>query len=319
MITPEMLHYLSAGLSICLGAVGAGLGLGIAGLGVQDSMTRQPTGNLASFRAMVIGLALIESGAIVALVNALLILLGGTSNITMDYARVELGIGLAVGVAAAAISIASSFVVKAAAGAIARQPFFATKILTFMLISQSIIEAPAIFAFITALLARAQLVPSIDYYQSLKLFSSELVMAMGCIGPSIGQSLFAYAACTSVGLNKNSYGKIFPYALLSEAIIETPMIFCVLFSLLMMYTPLDPNALFTSSIKCLVAALTVGLGALGSSIGIGYVASASSYQISLDPGLYALVARSTLLAVAFIESSMIYALIIAMLLIMKAN
>ncbi|MFA6263254.1 MAG: hypothetical protein WCW33_01995 [Candidatus Babeliales bacterium] len=308
MMTPILLHYISAGLSILLGAIGAGIGLGIAASGVEDAMTRQPTGNEQSFRAMIIGLALIESGAIIALVTTLLILLSGSREMTWEVARVEFAIGLAVGVAAAAISIASSFVVRAASQAIARQPFFAQKIMTFMIIAQSIIEAPVIFSFIIAMLVKTQLTAFIDADTSIKLFAAGMVIALGCIGPSVGQSLLARAACTSVGLNKNAYNKLFPFTLLNQAIIETPMIFCVLLALIITYS--NPMA-----IKALVAALTLGTAAIGSSIGIGYVASRGTYQIALDPTVYANILRPTILAAAFIESSMIYGLIVSLLLV----
>lgn len=315
MITPEALHYIAAILSICLGAFGGGIGQGIAGFGAQGALARQPAGNFSCFRMLIIGLALIESGTIIALVGSLLTLFGRFDHITFELGFAELGIGCAIGIASAAISIASSFVVKASMQAISRQPFFAQKILTFMLISQSIIEAPVIFAFIVALLVRTKLVPGMMIDTSLQLFAACLVIALGCIGPCIGQGLFAYAACLSIGINKNAYNKIFPYALLNEAIIETPMIFCVLLALLMLYTSPSHITPLMSSIKFLIAAITFGIGSIGSSIGIGYVASRSCYNIALDMNSYGALVRSTLLAVAFIESSMIYALIIAMLLI----
>jgi F-type H+-transporting ATPase subunit c len=307
-MTPEIMHYLAASIAIMLGAVGAGIGLGIATSGTEGSMTRQTAGNLPMFRAMFIGLMLIESGAIVALVISLFTLFTGYKDITWEVARVELSIGLAVGIAAASISIASSFVVRAATQAIARQPFFANKIMTFMLIAQSIIEAPAIFAFIVALLIRAQLTPTISGDTSLTLFAAGMTIALGCIGPSIGQSLLAYAACTSVGLNKNAYGKIFPFTLLNQAIVETPMIFCVLLSLLIVYT-------HPESTKALIAALTLGASATGSALSIGYVASRGCRQIAADQTLYAAILRPSILTVALIESSVIYALIISLLLI----
>lgn len=312
MISPELLHYIAAILGIGLGAVGAGLGLGIAGFGVQEAMVRQPTGNAESFRILVIGLALIESGAIVALVTTLTTLFSGTNNITFEYAFAEVGIGLAVGIAAAAISIASSFVVKASAQSIARQPFFSSKILTFMLISQSIIEAPVIFAFIVALVVKSHLSVDITMFESIRLFSAGLIMALGCIGPSIGQAIFAYAACTSIGMNKKAYSKIFSYALLNEALIETAMIFCMLVSFMIIYFQFTPGAEYTQAIQCLIAAVTLGIGSLGSAAAIGHVASRSCYQIALDPETYGSMLNSTLLSCAFIEASMIYALIVAM-------
>lgn len=317
MISPEFLHYGAAIAGISLGAIGAGIGLGIAAFGIQESMMRQPTGNSESFRAMIIGLALIESGVIIALVTTLLTLMSGMHNTSWEVAFAELGIGLAVGVSAATISVASSFVVKAAAEAIARQPLFSGKILIFMLIAQSIIEAPVIFAFIVAILVRLQLSPALQLAQSLKLFSSTFVIALGCIGPSIGQAIFAYSACKAIGLNKNAYNKIFPYSLLTEAIIETPMIFCLLVSLLILYSPVLDVAVMMPAIKYFFAALTLGMGSLGGAIGIGYVSAKSCYYLALQPGAYNYIIRSTLLAIAFIESSIIYALIIAILLVTR--
>ncbi len=316
MLTPEVLHYFSAGLGIFLGGMGAGIGQGIAASAVQEAMTRQPSGNMANFRAMIIGLALIESGAIIALVTTMVTLFGGFAEPSWNIALAELGIGLAVGVAAAAISIASSCVVKAATQATARQPFFAAKILTFMLIAQSIIEAPAIFAFVIALLIKNQITPTLEFYESLKLFASGIVIAVGCIGPSTGQALFAYSACFSIGVNKHAYNKLFPFALMNEAIIETPMIFCVLFAMLMIYSPTGQAATFVSALKAITATATIGVASLASAVGMGFVASRSCYQISMDPTTYGSLARSTLLAVAFIESTMIYALIVGLFLIM---
>jgi F-type H+-transporting ATPase subunit c len=308
VITPTLLHYVSAGLAIVLGAVGAGIGLGIAASGVEGSMIRQPTGNTQSFRAMIIGLALIESGAIVALVTAFLILFANYQEITWTVAYVELAIGLAVGIAAAAISISSSFVVRAASESIARQPFFAQRIIVFMLIAQSIIEAPVIFSLIVALLIKTQLVASIDINTGIKLFSASLVIALGCIGPSIGQSLLAHAACTSIGLNKNAYNRLFPFALINQAIIETPMVFCVLLALTIIYGNAD-------AIRALIAACTLGIAAAGSAVGMGYVASRGAYQIANDPTVYTKIFRPTILAAALIEACVIYGFIVSLLLV----
>lgn len=317
MIHPELLHYLAAGLSISLGAIGSGIGQGIAGAGGQLAMLRQPTGSDNTFKATIIGLALIESGTIVALVTTLYLLLTAPEIITFEIAFAELGIGLAVGTAAAAISIASSLVVRASTQAIARQPFFSAKILPFMLISQSIIEAPVIFAFLVALLTKTKLTPDITLYQSISLFAGGLVMALGCIGPSIGQAMFSNAACKSIGLNKNAYNKIFPYTLINQALIETPMIFCILMALIIIFNPLGNSLTLLASLKFLIAAVTLSLGTFGVGIGLGIITSKGCEHIALQPACYNAMIRITLLAVAFVESTVIYALIISMLLIMK--
>jgi len=316
MITPELLHYCSAGLPLLLGAIGGGIGLGIAGRGAHEAMERQGSANPSIFRSTIIGLTLIEGSAVIALITTLILLLARHQQITWELAYAELGIALAVGIAAMSVSIASSFVVKAATQAIARQPLFAQKILTFMLISQSIIEAPVLFAFIIAMIIQSDLQGAINMGESLELLAAGIAIALGCIGPCIGQALFSQASCTAIGMNKNIYNKIFPFALLNQAIIETPVIFCMLFSLITLFSGPDLPPL-VDGFKHLIAAFTIGIGAIGASIGIGYVASRSCYPIALDPSCYGVVARTSFLAAVFIESSVIYALIIALLLILS--
>jgi F-type H+-transporting ATPase subunit c len=321
MLTPELLHYFSAGLTVALGGLGGGLGQGLAGTRTLASILRQPTGNDQSFRAMIVGLALIESGCIVALVVTLLMLIGAPKNISMAMAVAEFGAALAVGIAAVAISLASSFVVRAATQSIARQPLFAQKIFTLMLLTQSIIEAPVIFAFIVALMIKTQLGSITSLAHGMQALASGFAVAFGCIGPSIGQGIFAHAANSALGINKNAYGKIFPFTLVCEAIIETPMIFCLLFSFVIVYAklPVGVGDSLVPVIPFFVAAFTVGVGALGGSSAIGYVASHSCLEVAQDTKNYPQLIRATLLAIAFIESTVVYALIVGFFLILRVG
>lgn len=316
MITPELIHYLAAGMTIALGGLGGGIGLGIAANNSIQSMTRQTTGNEQGFRALIIGLALIESGVIIALVMTLLMLFGSPSHMSMGAAIAEIGIALAVGIASLSIGIASSMVVKATSQAIARQPVFAQKLIAFMLLAQSVIEAPVIFAFIVGLLIKTRITPDMSIEQGLQFLASGGAIALGCIGTALGQSIFTHAACTSVGVNKNAYPKLFTFSLLCEAIIETPVILTLLFAFLTAYaTVTQPTAL--PHVVFLLAALTVGLGALGGGTAMGFVASRSIFYVAQEPSLYGQLLRATLLSVAFIESTVIYALIIALFLLLR--
>ncbi len=322
IFTPEFLHYFSASLTLVLGALGGGIGQGIAGLGVIESMGRQPAGEASNFRAMVIGLALIETGIILALVIALLLLFSSYGEITWAIALSELGIALALGTAAAAVSVASSFVVKASSKSIARQPFFAQKIITIMLLIQSIIEAPVIFAFIISLLIRSRIHESMTVLEGVRNLAAGMTIAFGSIGPSIGQAIFGYASCSSLGTHKNSYSKIFPFTLLNEVVIETPVIFCLLVSFMILYTPFEAVSggdVVLQMTTLLVVPFVIGLGALGTSSGIGYTASRGCYQIAQEPENYSLIVRNTLLAGAFIETGIIYAMIIVFLLITRIS
>ncbi len=316
MLTPYHIHYFAAGLCIMLGAIGAGLGLGIAGIKIKETIIRQPASAPSLFRAMFIGFALIESGAIVALVTTLLLLFASPKELTWNLAYAQLGMSLAVGCAAAAVSTASSFVVRAACTAISREPFFANKIITYMLIAQSIIEAPVIFAFIIALLTHANATSLATDADALEFFAAGITIALGCVGPSIGQALFAHETLLGIGRNKEAYGKLFPFSLLNHAIIETPMIFALLCGLLIILGP-DSALPMEHAIRNLWGGLCIAFGALGSASALGYVASRSAQAVASEPQHYNTIIRTNLLSAAFIESSVIYALIISLLLILN--
>ncbi|MCK4651177.1 ATP synthase F0 subunit C [Candidatus Babeliales bacterium] len=317
MLTPQLLHYFSIGLTVALGSIGTGIGQGIGAFSAIGTMARQKEGNDKTFKTMVIGLAFIESGVILALVIALLTLFGTAIEITWPIALVELGIALAIGFSASAISIASSFAVKSSCESIARQPFFSQKIVTIMLLSQSIIEAPVVFAFIICLIIRGKFSETLSIFEGIKLFAASFCIAIGCIGPSCGQAIFAHSSCRSVGLNKEAYGKIFTFSMVNQAIIETPLIFCLLSSILIIYNPLSSTNPIGSSIGFFSAALCIALGAFGTALAAGFVGSKSCYEIAIEPKNYGILFRSNILAIAFIESAAIYTLIITLSLITK--
>ncbi|KKP24313.1 MAG: hypothetical protein SZ59_C0002G0159 [candidate division TM6 bacterium GW2011_GWF2_28_16] len=317
MVTPEFLHYLAIGLAIGIGAIGAGFGQGLAAFSTIEALCRQREGNKQIFRSMIIGLAFLESGVILALVITLILLFSNSGQLNLGIAIAQVGIAIMMGVIATAISIASSFAVKSSVTSIARQPVFANKILTLMLVLQSLMEAPVVFAFIIALFIMNNFTIDMSVYMGFKLFAATLVLTFGAIGPCIGQALFARSSCNAVGLNRSAYAKIFSFSIINGAVIETPLIFSLLVSLLIIYLPVsNVNPVF-SVIMFIIAAFTTGMGAVGPGCGTGFVGSKTVYEIALAPENYSLLFRTNILAQAFIESASIYALIVALTLLVN--
>lgn len=318
-MTPQLLHACSAGIAIILGGIGSGLGQGIAGFGALQAMARQKIATAPIVRTMVLGLALIESGMILSLVVTLMLLFGGHSVITLATGLAELGMALAIGLAAASISIASSLAVKAACESIARQPFFTQKIVTLMLLSQSIIGAPGVFAFIVALLIKVKLKPDLAVVDGIKFLAAGFTIGVGSIGPSIGQAIFSRASCAAAGLNKGSFSKLLTFSLLSQAVIQTPIIFCLVISITILFKPILATAApFVAAVSFFSPAFAISVGSLGTAIAIGFAASKTCKPIVLDPENYPLYLRTSLLAQAIIESAAIYALIIALVLMTRS-
>ncbi|HBS48262.1 TPA: hypothetical protein DEO28_04220 [Candidatus Dependentiae bacterium] len=317
MLTPLILAYLGPIFAIIFSALGVAFGQGFGGFGALDGLERQKMGHEAGFRTLMIGLGITESGAILAFVAVILSIFDiSKDTTTMGVGLARFGSGFAMGLVAAVVGFSSSMAVKEACKSIFRQPNFAQKITTFMLITQSIIEAPVIFAFIIFLIIKTFVVNPISLYQGMHLFAAALVIAFGCVGPTIGQGIFVKSACHSIGLNKSAYSKIFPFTLFSQAIIETPVIFSFIVSFLLIYSK-SSSLLFTSVVSSLAAAIAMGFGAIGVGISTGYVASKACKMIAENPDNYNLILRNTLMTQAIIESSAIYSLVIALFVMWK--
>lgn len=317
MINPAFFHHSAAALAIGLGSIGGGIGQGFAGFAGLQAMQRQPAANSSIFRSIVIGLALIESGIIIAFITAL-ILMFSPAPLDIGAGIAELGIALLIGITATAVSSASAFTVQASANSIARQPLFADKINTMMLLSLSLLEAPIIFSFIVALLVRNTMTNTMSIAHGVQSLAACLATLLGGIGPSIGLGIFAQSACSAIGLNTKSYKKIFPFAIFNEAVIETPLIFSIIISIMILYHPIAAENIASSYIF-VAAAIAVGTSAIGTSSGIGYATSRSALQIGLNPdAVYNAIFKASLLISAFIESSVIYGTVVAFLLIGRA-
>lgn len=319
MITPEFLRISAIFIAIILSSMGTAIGEGLASVGSIMALARQPLGSNQNFRTLLLGLALVESGGILALVIALFLMFICPAATTWGVGFAYMGMGCAVGIAGIAVSISSSFAVKAACSAVARQPFFAQKIMTFMLVTQSMIEAPVLFSFIIAFLIRTYITPDLSIYQGMKLCAAGLMVGLGCIGPSIGQAFIAEAACTSVGINRAAYRRLFVFSLMNQAIIETPMLFCLLLSMLFIFKPIaftDPMSAIAS--MC-AAVLCMGLASLGTGVGTGYVGSVSCSKLTTEDDGQTNVLRASFLAQVFIESSAIYGFIISLILLLRLS
>ncbi len=311
MINPQFLRYIACAFAVGFSSVGTGLGQGIAGFGVMGAFGRQSLGNEKNFRTMIIGFALSETGAILSLILVLILLLSAPV-ITLGEGIAELGIGIGMGIGAGIVSFASSMAVHAACGAIARQPFFAHKITVFMILLQSIAEAPILFIFIVSLIIKLKAVTVYSVYHGLFLFCASLVVALGCIGPSLGQAQLVNAAVSSIGLSKKAYSKIFAFSLICQAIIETPVVFSLVISFMLIYRPALDQIAFISVIAGISSVIAMGFGSFGPGSAIGYIASQACKQITLTPERYSSIFRMALISIGFVESSVIYSLIIAL-------
>lgn len=300
---------------VILSALGTGIGQGLIGKQALQSMLKQPTASNNISKLCIIGTAVTETAAILGILMSLM-LLGDANNIHNAWSTYGvIGIACAVGISGFCAGIASSFPVIASCQSLARQPFLQGKILNLMLITQTLIMTPNIFGLLIALLIKGKMGETESFTQALQLLASGLSIGLGCIGPSIGLSLFAFAACQAIGINKKAYGKILTFTFICEAIIETPVIFSLLISLIILTTTINPESVLQGW-QFLAAALCIGLSTISPGINSGRTAAHASTQIAYNLETYPNLSKLTMLALAMIDSFTIYGLLVSIIMIL---
>jgi F-type H+-transporting ATPase subunit c len=311
----ELLHYFTVALIVSVNSIAVGLGEGLANSAALEAMNRQPKARGAISNTALLGMALIETAALIALATSIIVLFGSVGPRTIYSSVAQLGIALAICCSGAVVGFTSSLPTRTAVVAIARQPFASKVILRFMLITQSIIQTPVIFGFITAIFIKAQASTAATFSDSLRLLASGLSIGMGCIGPVIGLALFGKTACEGVGINRHSSKQIFSFTFVSEAIIETPIIFSLIISLLLLFTGQTvTNPAY--GVASLAAALCIGIGTIGPGISSGRTAAAACKQIAVNPDRYPILSKISLFGQGMIDTSAIYALLISLALLL---
>ena len=184
------------------------------------------------------------------------------------------------------------------------------------MISLSLIETPVIFGLIIALFIQGQAADATTLRDSLRLIGSGLCIGLGSIGPAIGLGLFSRNACEGIGTNRNAYNKIFSFMLVSQAIIETPIIFALIVSISLLFlVPVVSEENVLDGVALFSAGLCTAIGTMGPGISSGKTAMAACKQIARKPEIYGVLSRLSMFAQGLIETAAIYAVLISFMLL----
>src|SRR5438132_2524384 len=133
MISHEFIHYGAITLSIAISSISVGLGEGLVSWSALDAIDRQPRAKDDIMRVAILGMTLIETVAILGLLISIFLFMYTNIESTNQFAYYsEIGIIIAMGTTGFVIGLASTFPAQAACNAVARQPFFAPRISSFM-------------------------------------------------------------------------------------------------------------------------------------------------------------------------------------------
>lgn len=313
----SLLHYGSVVCIVGISSFSVSIGECLATLSALDAIERQPAARSDILRAHILGAALIEGSAIFGLLIAILLIgLAPLATVALKSAIAEMGICIAMSVTCGILGVVSGFPIVTACASIARQPFMSQKIVSFMIMTQALIQTPLISALLVSAFITLQIPALQTTFDGIRLCAAGIAIGLGCIGPTIGLALCARNALRAISVSKKLYNKILSFTLLSEAIIETPIVFSLIISFLLLFLvhPLSNND-FLRAIALVSATICTGLGTFGAGIASGNTAKNAILAIAYTPDSHGQVTKMSFLAQGLIETSVIYATLIAVVLI----
>jgi len=227
------------------------------------------------------------------------------------------GGGLAMGFGAIGAAVSEGYTAAQANAALSRDPDNAGGIFKSMLVGQAIAESASIFALVVAMILLFSDFSSGSYVTVAALFGAGLSMGLGAIGSGVGAGFPAGAACTGMARQPAISGKLTTNMLIGSAVCQTPSIFAMVTAFILIFSDFSQSPVNPTWAAMLGAGLASGLGAIGSGIGGGVVAEASSEGIARQPGAMATVTNVMLLGQAITQTPAILGLLVSFILIFK--
>ncbi len=310
-------RYVGAGLALGFGGIGAAIGMGMAAAAANEGSMRQPVAQGHLMRTMLIGQAVGGSPSIFALVVGLLIFYMPVSpeDIGLPKAAALAGAGLAIGIGCLGSGVGCGWPASAACAGVARNPKRATGIMSLMIIGQAMAQSPSIFATVISLILLFRPVSAMGMAGVGVAIGAGIAIGAGALGPGIGSGTTAGGALTGVSNWPRSQGITLRTMLIGQAVSQTPAIFGLLVAFIMMFALADLEPTIVNFAKTLGAGIAVGFGGIGPGIGSGLAGETACLASATRPRLDALVLRTMLIGQAVSQSTAIYALIVALILI----
>ncbi len=148
------------------------------------------------------------------------------------------------------------------------------------------------------------------------LLAAGMGMGLGAIGSAIGEGYAAGRALEGMARQPRARDLLTRDMLIGQAIAETPGIFALVVSVLLIFV-VEETGSIAHAAAVLGAGLSIGLGAFGPAWGSGLIAGKAVAAISRNPSRDGPTVRMMLVTQAFCQTTVIYALLVALLLWIK--
>ncbi len=305
-----------AGLSIGLGAIGAAIGEGYTAAQANIAVSRNSELSGDIFKNMLVGQAVAESASIFALVIAILLLFLDISNATMLNGAALFGAGICMGFGAIGAGIGSGYPGGQACLGISRQPAATPQLTTNMLIGSAVCQTPAIFSMVVALMLMFMGFSDLPLNPTwAALIGAGLSTGLAAIGSGYGGGVAAGASCEGIARQPKSVGNVTTTMLVGQAVSQTPSIFGLLISFILMFKSFPESSTISSAMALLGAGICMGFGGIGPGMGNGFAAEGAVKWVARNMKHAGELMRLMLVGQAVSQSTAIYAMVVSLVLI----
>jgi ATP synthase F0 subunit c len=307
--------FIGGGMAMGFGAIGAAIGEGYTAASANEAIGRNLEQSGDIFKSMLVGQAIAESASIFALVIALMLLFTKFPSHILSV-PVLLGAGLCMGLGAIGSGVGSGFPAGAACKGMSRQPAMSSRLTTNMLIGSAVCQTPAIFSLVVAfilLFTDFSANPVSPTWAAI--LGAGISSGFGAIGSGLGGGLVAQASCEGIARQPLTVTPVTNVMLLGQAVTQTTAIYALLVSFILMFKSFPATDALAPPMALLAAGICMGIGAIGPAVGEGFAGQGAVAWIARNQKHIADLTRSMLVGQAVAESTGIYSLVIALVLI----
>ncbi|MFC1533401.1 ATP synthase F0 subunit C [Thermodesulfobacteriota bacterium] len=306
-----------AGVSMGLGALGSGIGAGFPAGAACLGISRQPAISSNLTTNMLIGSAVCQTPAIFSMVVALMLMFMDFGHLPVSIGWAALiGAGICMGFGAIGSGIGSGFPAGEACLGISRQPAMLGRLTTSMLIGSAVCQTPAIFSMVVALMLMfmdfGHLPLSIGW---AALLGAGISTGVAAIGSGFGGGYAAGGGCEAIARQPESFSQVTPIMLVGQAVSQTPSIFGLLISFILMFKGGAESTALSASMALLGAGISMGFGGVGPGIGNGLAAQGAIKWVGRNIEAAGDLMRTMLVAQAVSQSTAIYAMVVSLVLL----
>jgi len=308
--------YTGGGIAMGLGAIGAAIGEGYTASQANLAISRNPSISGDLFKNMLVGQAVAESASIFALVIAILLLFLDVASDSKLTAAALFGAGICIGFGAIGSGVGSGFPGGQCCTGIARQPAVTSKLTTNMLIGSAVCQTPAIFSMVVALMLLFMDFSKMPLYPTwAALVGAGVSTGLAAIGSGYGGGLAAGASCEGLARQPEASGNLTTTMLVGQAVAQTPSIFGLLISFILIFKTFPESTALKASMALLAAGICMGFGGIGPGIGNGMAAQGAVKWVARNMKNAGDLMRIMLVGQAVSQSTAIYAMVISLVLI----